>query len=125
MTDNWTKEQRNSYQRGWHVKNLEKDRATHREWMRTHPESKHIAQVKWYAEHKEIILEQQKKYAQDNPQTQYAQGVALYNFPDAQLCSVEGCYVVGERHHPDYSKPLEIIWLCHKHHMALRRKYID
>lgn len=27
-----------------------------------------------------------------------------------------------EMHHPDYSKPLEVIFLCHKHHMELHRK---
>lgn len=28
----------------------------------------------------------------------------------------ERCDAVGEAHHDDYSKPLEIRWLCHKHH---------
>lgn len=27
-----------------------------------------------------------------------------------------------EAHHPDYSKPLEVIWLCHQHHMELHKK---
>lgn len=37
----------------------------------------------------------------------------------------EPCSVCGESptdgHHPDYSKPLEIQWLCRKHHRALHR----
>lgn len=35
---------------------------------------------------------------------------------------VESCKVCGDKaqmHHPDYSKPLEIIWLCRKHHLDL------
>jgi hypothetical protein len=32
------------------------------------------------------------------------------------------CEVCGTRkvhaHHDDYGKPLEVIWLCHSHHMA-------
>lgn len=36
------------------------------------------------------------------------------------------CEVCGERrvdaHHTDYSKPLEVRWLCRKHHMELHRK---
>ena len=37
------------------------------------------------------------------------------------------CVVCGETkvdgHHPDYSKPYEIIWLCRKHHGETWRKY--
>lgn len=37
------------------------------------------------------------------------------------------CEMCGEErsdaHHDDYSKPLEVRWLCRKHHMELHRKY--
>lgn len=38
------------------------------------------------------------------------------------------CHVCGETenvhgHHPDYSKPLEVIWLCQAHHMAVHRRF--
>jgi len=36
------------------------------------------------------------------------------------------CVVCGEKksngHHEDYSKPLEVVWLCLKHHMERHRK---
>lgn len=35
------------------------------------------------------------------------------------------CRICGKKahmHHPDYSKPLEIEWLCRKHHLELHRK---
>ncbi len=28
----------------------------------------------------------------------------------------------SDAHHPDYSKPLEVVWLCRKHHLALHKK---
>lgn len=36
--------------------------------------------------------------------------------PVAQPCSVPGCDQIGERHHPDYSKPKDIVWICRAHH---------
>lgn len=37
------------------------------------------------------------------------------------------CEVCGKEnahgHHEDYSKPLEVNWLCHTHHMERHRKY--
>jgi hypothetical protein len=35
-----------------------------------------------------------------------------------QPCEVCGATKV-EKHHPDYSKPLEVRWLCREHHLAL------
>jgi hypothetical protein len=39
------------------------------------------------------------------------------------------CAVCGAgdavKHHPDYSKPLEIIWLCHVHHVQVHRGVIS
>jgi hypothetical protein len=37
-------------------------------------------------------------------------------FPKREVCEVEGCEDLGVRHHDDYSKPLEIRWLCPFHH---------
>jgi hypothetical protein len=37
----------------------------------------------------------------------------------------EPCSICGEKaeaHHEDYSKPLEVIWLCRKHHFELHKK---
>ena len=40
-------------------------------------------------------------------------------------CIVPNCIELGERHHPDYTKPLEIISLCRKHHMDLHHGRLD
>ena len=45
-----------------------------------------------------------------------ARGIANYHIKGREICSVHSCEELGEKHHPDYTKPLEIIWLCRKHH---------
>lgn len=40
------------------------------------------------------------------------------------LLEPEACKVCGspaQMHHPDYSKPLEVVWLCVKHHRELHQ----
>ena len=61
-----------------------------------------------------------KRWAKRNPEKckerAAIQHKAASAFPERQECSIKGCEEPGERHHPDYSKPTEIIWLCKKHH---------
>ena len=51
-----------------------------------------------------------------NKHKRQAVRLALKHYPIAQKCSIQNCDRIGERHHPDYSKPLDIIWLCKMHH---------
>lgn len=56
------------------------------------------------------------KNAEKHKENQRIQSIAIYSNFERRLCSIEGCTRIGERHHPDYSKPKEIIWLCKQHH---------
>lgn len=44
-------------------------------------------------------------------------------YKKAESCSIIGCEKIGQRHHPDYSKPEIIVWLCESHHKQIHRKY--
>jgi hypothetical protein len=43
--------------------------------------------------------------------------LARRNYPVRQKCRVKGCNKLAERHHEDWRKPLDIVWLCRKHHL--------
>lgn len=48
---------------------------------------------------------------------------ALYHHDiERQPCEVKGCSKLAQAHHKDYSKPLEITWLCHRHHQESHGK---
>jgi hypothetical protein len=36
-----------------------------------------------------------------------------------QACEWEGCEEIGHAHHDDYTKPLEVRWICRTHHDEL------
>lgn len=80
-------------------KNIEARRATWRKWAKQKRTESSVAY---------------KKYQ--------AREMARAAYPRLEECSVDGCLTIGERHHPDYHKPLQIVWLCKKHHEAEHHK---
>jgi hypothetical protein len=67
------------------------------------------------------------KWAQNNPQKIMAQKMAKAAFEKGLIKKPSCCEACGEigkleKHHPDYSKPLLIQWLCLKCHGKTRRK---
>ena len=116
------------YQKKYREKNKEKLKEEHR---------------KHYGENKEIYAEKSKKWAKENPEkmnlarAKYkknnlekvkAKDKARWNvkIPKGQLCQCCLLKFAEERHHEDYSKPLEVIFLCiscHKSIHTLKRRW--
>jgi hypothetical protein len=59
------------------------------------------------------------KYREQYPEKYRAHNLLGNALRNQRICK-EPCEICGdlksEAHHPDYSKPLEVIWLCRKHH---------
>ncbi len=64
--------------------------------------------------------EHSKRYRDEHPLRYKAHTMANNAIRDGRAirgpCEVEGCERKAEAHHEDYSKPLEVRWLCRKHH---------
>ena len=94
-----------------------------REYHRNHPELNTASYRRWRENHLEEARQQRLEYAKNNRGQHNAIALAQKYFPERQICEIEGCFELGERHHDDYSRPKEIRWLCKKHHKELHRIY--
>jgi len=72
---------------------------------------------RYYAEKPQYFREYQRKNYDTLKGT--ARTMANTRFPQAQTCGVEGCNELGERHHIDYNRYYDILWLCPLHHKQL------
>lgn len=80
---------------------------------------------KKYLLNRESILAQGAKYAKDNRVKRLAKD-SVNNAIRSGKITKKPCWCGSsdvEGHHPDYSKPLDVIWLCVKHHKEIHRKY--
>ena len=64
-------------------------------------------------------IEYQEKHRRDHPEQYYAK-ITLNNAVRDEKLIRKPCEVCGseksQAHHEDYSKPLEVVWLCKPHH---------
>lgn len=83
-------------------------------------------------EHSKLVRSESRKYGinwmERNPEKR-ASHIILGNAIRDGRITRQACEVCGEikseAHHDDYAKPLEVRWLCRKHHAELHRKYKD
>lgn len=100
-----TDEQKKKYQE---VRDLRRQR-TPNYWRCQNPEKERARIIKLS---KAVAL-----WRKNNPEKNRAQRIVFYEVRAGRLTRQNCvCGKKGEAHHEDYSKPLEIIWLCKKHH---------
>jgi hypothetical protein len=91
-----------------------------KQYYKNNPEKykKHLEYVKkWARTHPEKIRESVRKWKSNNPEKVKARDIA-HKIPLESKCSKCGCIDKSlDRHHPDYTKPLEVITVCRICHM--------
>ena len=80
----------------------------------------------WERENKEIRKILKKKWKENNPEKLKAWGLARRNIKMeiGQLCEICNIKEAKDKHHVDYNKPLEIMFLCKECHQNLHRGII-
>lgn len=67
-----------------------------------------------------------KKYKEKYPERDYAHNAVNNAVRDGRLlpwpaCAVPECNCKPEAHHPDYGRPLDVVWLCDAHHKEVHK----
>lgn len=100
--------------RKWYAKNRDKQVARAREYREANPDKV-----------KATRLESKRRYESVNPDKVAARSITKNAIRRGELIR-EPCLVCGttariEAHHPHYCYPLNVIWLCKKHHGEVHR----
>lgn len=102
-------------------------RAISREWRRLNKDKKQAQNKDWKQKHKQQRAEYRKQYRKDNRLKCNAHSLVWNHINTGKLFKPDFCYLCGDKcepqaHHEDYSKPLEILWLCPTCHANRHKK---
>ncbi len=100
-------------------------RVIKREYAHAHPEKMRARSRQKYASRAEVLREKAREYRSANHEKCSARWKVKEALKTGRLSRPSTCSECGgyeariEAHHPDYSKPLEVKWLCTFCHAAL------
>ena len=113
----WTKEKQKEYFLKYYL--IPENRKKKRERDRKYQRNKR-ANLKGYK------TKEYREYCKNNPKKVWAQRT-LNRYISLGKIKRSSCEVCGASqgihgHHPDYSKPFQVIWLCPIHHKEIHKK---
>jgi hypothetical protein len=116
------RERLNQRQRDYRKNNLEKVRQNERKRRENNPE-KYREYIKSRKEYNAKLM---RIYRSKNKDKQFARNQVMSALRCGKIikgnCDICRCNYKVQAHHKDYSKPLEIVWLCYKHHLEVHNK---
>lgn len=106
----------------WIELNRERTNANHSTWLKANPDGKRASNKTWVKSNPERVSERDKSYRDKWPEKFHARQAVKYALKIGKIIR-QPCEVCGEpkthAHHDDYSKQLDVRWLCRKHHDQL------
>lgn len=90
-----------------------------------HHEKIYEIKKRWAKNNKDKVIKSHKKWLLNNKGKRKAHSILNYAIRKGEIikkaCSV--CEAIKvDAHHDDYFKPLDVIWLCRKHHLEYHKK---
>lgn len=105
----------------WLKNNPEKNSLYCRKYSANNPEKKRVSANKWRIENKSKQLIYNAKHYKNSKHIHKYKAYRLFQkaLKQGRLIKLP-CHICGntkaEAHHEDYSKPLDVLWLCKRHH---------
>jgi hypothetical protein len=97
-----------------------KGKANQARYRERHRDKLRVRWREWYHAHKDGELARQRVRRVTEKEQHYAREQVAYALKTGRLikgpCEICGTTKQVEGHHPDYSKPLEVNWLCMRDH---------
>lgn len=91
------------------------------QWLKANPEKARARVDRWKSINKAHVIEHDRQRRAANPEKCIARRRVRSAILDGRLVR-QPCEVCGalrtHGHHEDYSKPLDVVWLCPTHHAA-------
>jgi hypothetical protein len=109
----------------WHPKSRScSKKCSKRLQYRSHREEYISRVTKWAGKNRDKVNANYRRYSKNNPLQASARSKVGYALKKGELVRPDRCSKCGkvckpEAHHPDYSKPLEVEWLCKPCHVAV------
>ncbi len=127
--EDFVKDKRKIYGIGYYCRDCEKIRTTDF-WIKNKSRIQEKQRERYWANREKMLEKNRnyyKKYGKKTPRDplkEKARSITKYAIKLGHIVR-QPCEVCGESrsqsHHTDYDKPLEIMWLCKKHHMEWHR----
>lgn len=111
----------------WREANPGKNRANSAAWRKVNPEKQRAATNAWRKANPEkyrvYLRDMKKKRSLDKKKAYTAihNGISRGKIIKPISCQICGKETRVEAHHYDYKKPLDVIWVCRKHHIEIHR----
>jgi len=110
----------------WQQNNRERVNNGQNKRRNANPEKHRAYKRKWNKSHLDSVKKTVGSYRKNNPERVRAWEVVNRHLREGRLVR-QPCRVCGskktEGHHESYDKPLEVDWLCRRHHMEHHRNH--
>lgn len=122
------REKQRAYNKLWRERNPEKNRAYKAEWAKRNSEKQRAYRQAWAKRNPEKENARREAHLKRNPEKAEARRIARDRIPLPATC--QQCHARGKlhRHHPDYSRPMLVEFLCaacHRRTHKEMREYLE